>query len=224
MDILTILKESGKDLYLEDLNFFVAELDTGEGYDNEYKESCLREIEKLKNWKKGIATTDEEKPASKSRRGRRKKVTSLDSLELDFSDINPENVEINLSLPEQVIRSVRSMRKSREYKRLFKKYVKNNDFIDSDFVDKNFAIFDPWEIDAIVSVKQMDEDFLEKYFGAISHEVIARHQKFSESFFMKHFSQLDADIVLTYGKNTWKDSAKRSKQLDVFLRLKGVNK
>jgi hypothetical protein len=39
---------------------------------------------------------------------------------------------------------------------------------------------------------------------------------------MKHYSQMDATIVLTKGKNEWRKKEKRSKQLDVFLRLKGV--
>ena len=53
-------------------------------------------------------------------------------------------------------------------------------------------------------------------------EKIARYQIFSESFFMKHYAQMDATVVLTKGKNEWRKKEKRSKQLDVFLRLKGV--
>ena len=94
--------------------------------------------------------------------------------------------------------------------------------IDADFLDKNFALFDNWEIDAIVSVKQLNEEFLEKYFGVINHDKIARYQLFSEGFFMKHFSQMDVSVVLERGKNEWRKKENRSKQLDVFLRLKGV--
>ena len=68
----------------------------------------------------------------------------------------------------------------------------------------------------------MPEEFLEKYFGALNKDKIARYQCFSESFFMKHYSQLDATVVLTKGKNEWRKKENRSKQLDVFLRLKGV--
>ena len=92
--------------------------------------------------------------------------------------------------------------------------------MDADFVDKNYGLFKSWEIGAIISVKQMGEPFLEKYFGALDLEKVARYQEFSEQFFMKHFSQLDATIVLTKGKNAWRKKENRSKQLDVFLRLK----
>ena len=97
-----------------------------------------------------------------------------------------------------------------------------NGQIDADFVDTHYSFFQPWELDAIISVKQMGEDFIEKYFGALDHDKIARYQQFSEVFFMKHFSQMDYTIVLEHGKNEWRKKENRSKQLDVFLRLKGV--
>ncbi len=68
----------------------------------------------------------------------------------------------------------------------------------------------------------MGEEFLEKYYGALDHAKIARYQKLSEAFFMRHFAQMDAGIVLESGKNEWRKKENRSKQLDVFLRLKGV--
>ena len=71
-------------------------------------------------------------------------------------------------------------------------------------------------------MKQLGEPFLEKYFGALDHDKIARYQLFSEAFFMKHYAQMDATIVLQHGKNEWRKKENRSKQLDVFLRLKGV--
>ena len=104
----------------------------------------------------------------------------------------------------------------------FKKFIASHELVDADFVDKNYGLFEAWEIGAIISVKQMGEAFLEKYFGALDLDKVARYQEFSEQFFMKHFSQLDATIVLTKGKNTWRKKENRSKQLDVFLRLKGV--
>ena len=54
------------------------------------------------------------------------------------------------------------------------------------------------------------------------YDKIARYQLFSEGFFMKHYAQLDVNIVLGHGKNEWRKKENRSKQLDVFLRLKGV--
>jgi len=71
-------------------------------------------------------------------------------------------------------------------------------------------------------IKQVDESFLEKYFCSLDPKKISRYQKFSESFFMHHFNQLDADLILKRGLNEWCAKENRSKQLDVFLRLKGV--
>ena len=94
--------------------------------------------------------------------------------------------------------------------------------MDAAFIEKHFSFFKEWELNAILSVKQLGEPFLEKYFGALDHDKIARYQLFSEAFFMKHYAQMDATIVLQHGKNEWRKKENRSKQLDVFLRLKGV--
>ena len=127
-----------------------------------------------------------------------------------------------MTLVELIKSELFSLRERSDYKSSFKDYVKNKKEIDEEFIDKNYSIFDTWEIDAIVSVKQLSEDFLEKYFGAVDHDKLARYQQFSEGFFMKHFAQLNAETVLIYGKNEWRKKENRSKQLDVFLRLKGV--
>ena len=74
-----------------------------------------------------------------------------------------------------------------------------------------------------MSVKPVSEEFLEQYFGALDHDKIARYQKFSEAFFIKHYAQMNATIVLEHGKNEWRKKENRSKQLDVFLRIKGIN-
>ena len=121
-----------------------------------------------------------------------------------------------------IFKDVTAMREVSSYKTNFKKYVAEKTEIDADFVDTHYSFFQPWELDAIISVKQMGEDFIEKYFGALDHDKIARYQQFSEVFFMKHFSQMDYTIVLEHGKNEWRKKENRSKQLDVFLRLKGV--
>ena len=127
--------------------------------------------------------------------------------------------------PEKIIfNEIEAIRKDKIYKTRFKDYVEKNSKIDSKFVDDNYSFFESWELDAVISVKQMGEEFLEKYFGALDHDKIARYQIFSESFFMKHWPALDPDIVLEHGKNDWRKKENRSKQLDVFLRLKGVYK
>jgi len=39
---------------------------------------------------------------------------------------------------------------------------------------------------------------------------------------MRHYSELDTETVLSKGVNPWRDKSARSKQLEVFLRIKGV--
>ena len=219
MEILEILNESSDQLLPEDLDFFETELATG-GYEDSYRAKCMEKIKKLRKWNKGdiserITVTDKTgkvKPAPKG-------------LVLGMMDVLPENEKEalpKLSVAELIKAELFSIRERSDYKSSFKDYVKNKKEIDEDFIDKNYSIFDTWEIDAIVSVKQLSEDFLEKYFGAVDHDKLARYQQFSEGFFMKHFAQLNAETVLIYGKNEWRKKENRSKQLDVFLRLKGV--
>ena len=143
---------------------------------------------------------------------------------VDLIDLVPKEADpsASLSTTELIRRDVASMRDEKTYKTRFKKYVEERPEIDSAFVDANYSFFRPWELDAIVSVRQMTEEFLEKYFGALDREKIARYQTFSEAFFMKHYSQMNAETVLEHGKNEWRKKENRSRQLDVFLRLKGV--
>jgi len=227
MEILETLKVSGKDLYPEDLDFFETELATGGPYDEAYKTECLNRIKQLRAWMKGsIASPDdplpkEEKPAKKRRR------KSLKKLEVSLEEIAPkESNPIAASLtPEKIVfNEIASIRKQNAYRTKFKNYVEKSSTIDAAFVDEHYSFFEPWELDAIVSVKQMGEAFLEKYFDALDHDKLARYQEFSEGFFMKHWSDLDSDIVLEHGKNDWRKKENRSKQLDIFLRLKGVKK
>lgn len=219
MEILKILEESGKDLYLEDLDFFETELATGGHYDAAYQAQCRSRIKKLRAWLRGEPAEDE-KPQHKTKRN---KIPG--GLVVGIGDLAPKasNPVAASLIPEQTIfNDITAMREGSSYKTCFKKYVAEKKEIDAAFVDTHYAFFQPWELNAIISVKQMGEDFIEKYFGALDHDKIARYQQFSEAFFMKHFSQMDCTIVLGHGKNEWRKKENRSKQLDVFLRLKGV--
>ena len=218
MDILKILEESGKDLYLEDLEFFETELATGDHYDAVYRAKCTSKIKELRAWLSAPKEDDDQKKKSS-------KNAAPKGLVMGIGDVAPKeaNPSVASMSPAEIIASdINAMRLLDSYKSSFKSYVRKKDEIDSDFIDLHYSMFKPWELDAIISVKQMPEDFLEKYFGALDHNKIARYQQFSEGFFMKHFSQMDADIVLNHGKNEWRKKENRSKQLDVFLRLKGV--
>lgn len=219
MEILKILEESGEDLYPEDLDFFETELATGGDYDTAYQDQCRSKIKELRTWLSG------ETDAAMVRPGSKKNDSATSGIVIGIGQLAPkESNPVAASLtPEQIIFSdIKALREISSYKTNFKKYIAEKAEIDAAFVDVHYAFFQPWELDAIISVKQMGESFLEKYFGALDHDKLARYQQFSEAFFMKHFSQMDHTIVLEHGKNEWRRKENRSKQLDVFLRLKGV--
>lgn len=214
MDILEILKNSEKDLYPEDLDFFETELATGGQYDAAYQEECRALITQIRNWHKADTTADAPQTPKDKRKG-----VEIDIFELAPKEANPA---MNISEEQRLFLDITKMRDDSSYKTKFKKRIQYADFVDAAFVEKHFSFFKEWELNAILSVKPMGEPFLEKYFGALDRDKIARYQLFSEAFFMKHFSQMDYTIVLQHGKNDWRKKENRSKQLDVFLRLKGV--
>ena len=214
MDILEILKKSGKDLYPEDLDFFETELATGGHYNAAYQAECRALIKQIRNWKKASAPSDDPAKAKGKSGG----------IEMDISKVAPKEANPVMDMPQdqRLFLDITKMRDESSYKTKFKKRIQEADFVDAAFIEKHFAFFKEWELNAILSVKQLGEPFLEKYFGALDHDKIARYQLFSEAFFMKHYAQMDATIVLQHGKNEWRKKENRSKQLDVFLRLKGV--
>ena len=214
MDILEILKKSGKDLYPEDLDFFETELATGGHYDAAYQAECRALMKQIRNWKKASAPSDDPAKAKGKSGG----------IEMDISKVAPKEANPVMDMPQdqRLFLDITKMRDDSSYKTKFKKRIQEADFVDAAFIEKHFAFFKEWELNAILSVKQLGEPFLEKYFGALDHDKIARYQLFSEAFFMKHYAQMDATIVLQHGKNEWRKKENRSKQLDVFLRLKGV--
>lgn len=224
MDILKLLTDSADELYEEDLDFFETELATGEGYDENYRLQCYEMIETVRTRMNGGLPEDgelpedsEEKP-KKRRRFSNGPVVGLGKLAPEES--NPAAASMT---PAQIIEhDISALRVKSAHKTAFRNYLKTCPAINAGFLDENFSFFTPDEMDVIVSSVQLGEEFLEKYFDALNHEKIARYQLFSESFFMTHFTQLNALIVLEQGKNKWRHKGERSKQLDVFLRLKGV--
>lgn len=211
MDILKILNDLSNELYLEDLEFFETELSTGE-YDDEYVSKCKSKILQLKTWMKCKDLYENKNKLKKSKTG----------VMVDLANIVPENQENKPKTAEIIFKDIRRIRKEEFYKKKFKTYIEDRREIDKEFVEKNFAFFEKWEIDTIITMIQMGEEFLEKYFAAIDHDKIAKYQLFSESFYIKYFAQLDTKLVLEKGINEWRKKENRSKQLDVFLRLKGV--
>ena len=211
MQVLEILKKNGTELYPEDLAFFEAELDTGD-YPQEYIDQCKDLIAEIRNQKKQAA-----KPK--------------------VQDVIPSNILVD---PDKLVpgakpkkktpqerlneltHALNQMRTATNYKTRFKQYLADHPEIDEAFIDRNIAVFQPGELESILMVMPLSEDFLDKYFTSLDADKIARYQLFSEKFFIRHYAQMDAEIVLTKGKNDWRKKENRSSQLDVFLRLKGV--
>lgn len=222
MDILKLLLESREELYPEDLDFFEQELAVGD-YDDIYKAKCKDEIQALRKKICQLAAPSKRKAATPMDKAPRPAAPG--GIVIGLLDVAPQEANptaLSMTPLQQVQSDLEVLREQADYKKAFKSYVKDSALIDSAFLDAHFSLFKPWELGAILSLKHLDESFLEKYFRALDHDKIARYQLFSERFFMEHFAQLDANIVLAHGKNKWRKKDQRSRQLDVFLRLKGI--
>ncbi|MCR5141456.1 MAG: hypothetical protein K6C68_02865 [Ruminococcus sp.] len=209
MEILEILKNNSSDLIPEDIALFKTELAVGT-YTEDYKKQCYELIDRYESWNKA----DEKDKCTKK---------TSDIPGMNISDIAPKGSAPKLSFSDQFKADLNVMRLSNTYKSSFRAYIKSHNEFDETFIDHNFSLFDAHELEAIVSELPLSEAFLDKYFSALDNDKIARYQLFSESFFKKHFVEFDAETVLTKGRNEWRKKENRSKQLDVFLRLKGVN-
>ena len=215
MNVMDILKANGAALLKEDLDFFETELGTGE-YPNAYIEECLTLISQIRGWQKA-PQGEKDKPESP---GGLPPGAFIDPARLTPQGTQPALP--NWTPEEQVARDLERLRKQPDYKTAFKNYLSGSSMISEAFLDAHFSLFQPWEMGAVLSAVPLGEAFLEKYFAELDPEKIARCQTFSEAFFIKHFGKLDPSLVLEKGRNEWRKKENRSKQLDVFLRLKGV--
>ena len=214
MDVLSILKNNGKDLLPEELHLLIAELDTG-NYDAGYISSCRALIHEIENWWHESRTEEHTQKTIPEQM-----IVSPDKLIPSGASGIPVPPPVQ---PEKMVASdLQRMRAEKDYRSAFKKYVKESTIVNEDFVVAHFALFKDWELSAMLACIPFSEEFLEKYFTVLDPKAIALHQLFSESFFMKHYADLDAETVLARGVNPWRDKSLRSKQLDVFLRIKGV--
>lgn len=220
MEILKILEASTGKLYPEDIDFFETELATG-NYSEKYVKQCRKKLKEIRKWLSDRSTDRDRSMPSKVRPQPSEQGTVI----IELGDIVPAGVKstaVPLSGEQLIFQDINLIRQSNAYKSEFKEYLLKTKELDTDFVDAHYSFFQQWELDAIVSVMQLGETFLEKYFDALDHDKIARYQKFSEQFFIKHFSDLEPLLVLKHGKNAWRKKPNRSKQLDIFLRLKGI--
>lgn len=212
MDILKTLNEQGNMLLPEDLEYIETELDTAKDYSERYKQACKNKIEQLRKIHRGNKNENNEKNNEKGIPGK---------LLVSFGTLAPS--EAQSLTPDQIImREISDLRLMEDYNKRIKDYIADHESVDGRFIDRHFSFFCDEELNVILMMRQLGDDMLEKYFGALDRKKIARYQLFSEEFFMKHFSQLDYTIVLQRGKNPWRKKENRSQKLDVFLRLKGV--
>lgn len=214
MNILEILQNDGEDLLPEDLELFRTELAVGD-YSSDYRKTCIEIIKQFE--KENVPSCKNENKESKE-----KELASV--MRVNSVDLIPEKQKsvTSLPFPEQFKADVKTMRLSAAYKKEFRKYVKSHEQINEDFTDAVFTFFESWELEVIVSEVKLSEEFLEKYFSVLNKDKIARYQIFSEHFYQKHFSDFNSETVFLKGKNEWRKKENRTKQFDIFLRLKGV--
>ena len=214
MDILKILNENADSLLLPDLDYYERKLAVS-GYDPDERIRCQERINELRRQLQNASAASHVKNRQNSAVKHDVPVRpKREDQPLQFTD--PEKIR------QKVYTDLCLMRTLENYKSDFKSYIAEMDLINEGFLAQNLSLFQPWEIGAILSVMPLSEEFLDKFIDSLDTEKIARYQQFSEEFFMKHYAKLDPQIVLEKGVNPWRKKENRSKQLDVFLRLKGV--
>lgn len=211
MQVLEILKNNANDLYPEDLAFFEAELDTGD-YPLTYIDQCKDLIAEIRNRRKQAAKGDVQDVIPSGMLVKQENLVPGATPRAKTAQEKSAEIAHDLA----------QMRTANNYKTRFKQYMTAHPEIDEAFIDQHIALFQPAELESILMLMPLSEAFLDKYFASLDADKIARYQQFSEKFFIRHYAQMDAEIVLTKGKNDWRKKENRSAQLDVFLRLKGV--
>ena len=215
MDILNILKKSTDSLCEEDLKYFEDELRIGE-YDDSYVLDCRQEIGKIRLW---IASN---KPKPTKTRSSKKADSSLIMNIADLAPKEANPIAASMTNIDVIKQNIKDIRMNADYKKKFVKFVKSEPVIDGEFIETNFNFFQPWELKLLLSLIDFSEEFLENHYNALDHEDIAIYQALSEEFYIKHYQDLPVKQVLNNKKNMWLDKNNRSKQFDVFLRLKGI--
>lgn len=215
MEIKEILTTQADELLDIDIDVLNEELDTG-CYALAYKKECKALIDAIAR-KRALARSS--KSAQVIEPDMQLTVRTLHPSAL--SPYSPPG-ERDEDRGDNLEHDLAAIRKSSKKVSEFKAYIERHPFINEDYIDANFSLFEPQERSALLGMRKFSEPFLEKYFDSLDHNALARHQEFSEGFFMSHFSDLDPRIVLEDGINAWRGRDSRSSKLDVFLRLKGV--
>lgn len=212
MDVKGLLEKQGSQLLDIDLDVLEEELCTGE-YDSAYAGDCLEKISDLR-------------AARKAAREMSSKPSSTTSSQHDMPPCKKWRPSSAESLPEtqrsSFARGLLVVRDGGSSVKSLRDLLTICPYADEKFIDENIDLFTPDELDTLLKIRLFSEAFLEKYFMTLDHETLAKSQTFSEEFFIAHYADLDAQTVLRKGINEWRDRAKRSTKLDVFLRIKGV--
>lgn len=217
MDILETLSKHSSDLFLEDCEMFLEELEIGE-YSKSYKEKCkhlikLRMEELLKQNAENITKND------KSEETKEKGFQSF----VSYEDLTNCQNQVSATKEEILFKDINFYRKNLKHIENFSKLLAENlDFFTVEYFEKNIKNFEQTEIDEILKQIQFEESFLEMNYSILNKSVIGKYQKFSEEFFMKHFNDFAVSTVLKSGVNEWRYKKNRSSKLTVFLKLKGV--
>ena len=229
MDIRAVLADSAEKLLDDELSMLAEELTTG-GYDAAYRKECRDLIDAERKRRKearsgvGVAAGSVAQvvpggPARRLPHDVEKSVLVSPDVLSPYSQ-----VEVPAKSPKETVAAdLAVIRRSETRAKLFREYLKNSAIIDEAFLDSNISLFDAEELAIVVTQMSLSEAFLEKYLAALDLKKVATNQRFSEEFFMRHYADLDAELVLKRGINEWRNKDKRSKKLDMFLRLKGVH-
>lgn len=215
MDIRELLLQHKNELLDVDLDCLQEELDTGE-YDKPYIEGCRELIGGIR---------DERRQAVERASKRAQREGQSDEragMPLEFSRSCGDVSANGIAGDSNAIADIAAISSNSNARELLKAYIENHPDLGQLFVEQHIGSLPGDAIDIFLETRAFDEVFLDKYFDVLDHAKIARFQAFSEEFFIKHFVDLNETIVLKQGVNSWKKKADRSRKLNTFLRLKGV--
>lgn len=215
MDIRELLLKQKNELLDVDLGCLEEELDTGE-YDRPYIEECRELIGTIRDERRQAI----ERAAKGARRRRQ-------GQEGEGPTLKPSQAYGSFSVggmtgDSNAIADLAAISSNSNARELLKTYIESHPELDQSFVEEHIGSLPVDAIDVFLELRAFDEAFLDRYFDVLNQAKIARFQMFSEEFFIKHYGDLNETIVLKQGVNPWKKKSDRSRKLNTFLRLKGV--
>lgn len=215
MDIRELLLKQKNELLDVDLGCLEEELDTGE-YDRPYIEECRELI--------GTIRDERRQTIDRASRGTRRREQGHES---EGPASKPSRLCAaasagGMTSDSNAIADIDAISANSNARELLKSYIESRPELDQPFVEQHIGSLTADAIGVFLELRVFDEAFLDRYFDVLDHAKIARFQTFSEEFFIKHYGDLNETIVLKQGVNPWKKKADRSRKLNTFLRLKGV--